>query len=205
MTDWWIVVPVKGTAHAKSRFGGSLGAHAPLARAIALDTVEAALATAGVRGVLVVTSAEASADFAGIGATVVVETGRPGLASAIAQGIELATPGSSTGDGIAVLLGDLPALTAEELGHALELAAAHRLAMVPDAAGTGTTLITAVGPVVHVPAFGVGSAAAHAAAGYVALPVSAASGLRRDVDTLDELRELTGRLGARTTAAFRGA
>jgi hypothetical protein len=35
------------------------------------------------------------------------------------------------------------------------------------------------------------------------LPAEADSGLRRDVDTLEELRELAGRLGARTAAAFR--
>ncbi|WP_222706708.1 2-phospho-L-lactate guanylyltransferase [Lacisediminihabitans profunda] len=204
MTDWWVVVPVKGTADAKSRFGGSPGAHASLARAIALDTVEAALATPGVLGVLVVTSSEASADFAGIGATVVVEAGPPGLTSAIAQGIERATARSAMGEGVAILLGDLPALSAEELGQALGLAAAHPRAMVADADGTGTTLITALSPATHAPAFGIGSAAAHAAAGYVVLPVSAASGLRRDVDTLEELRELAGRLGVRTAAAFRG-
>jgi 2-phospho-L-lactate guanylyltransferase len=203
VSDWWLVVPVKGTVEAKSRFGGSPGAHAPLARAIALDTVEAALAAPGVLGVLVVTSAEASADFAGIGATVIVEAGPPGLTSAIDQGIETATARSAPGDGVAVLLGDLPALTAEELGRALELAAARPLAMVADAAGTGTTLTTAVRPAVHAPAFGIGSAAAHAAAGYVVLPAEADSGLRRDVDTLEELRELAGRLGARTAAAFR--
>jgi 2-phospho-L-lactate guanylyltransferase len=202
VSEWWVVVPVKGTADAKSRFGGSRGARAPLARAIALDTVEAAMATPGVLGVLVVTSAEASADFAGIGAAVVAETGPPGLTSAIAQGIERATALSPTGDGVAVLLGDLPALTSEELARALGLAAAHPRAMVADAAGTGTTLITAVRPAVHAPAFGIGSAAAHAAAGYVALPAEADSGLRRDVDTLEELRELSGRLGARTSAAL---
>lgn len=202
MSDWWIVVPVKGTVDAKSRFGGSPGAHAALARAIAIDTVEVALATAGVLGVLVVTSAEASADFAGIGATVIVEAGPPGLTSAIAQGIETATALTPPGGGVAVLLGDLPALTPHELGRALRLAAAHPLATVQDAGGTGTTLITAVRPAVHSPAFGVGSAAAHAAAGYVALSAEADSGLRRDVDTLGELRGLAGRLGARTSAAL---
>jgi 2-phospho-L-lactate guanylyltransferase len=203
VSDWWVVVPVKGTGAAKSRFGGSPGAHAPLALAIALDTVGAALATPGVRGVLVVTSATASADFERIGATVVVEVGAAGLNSAIEQGIHTAAARSAPADGVAVLLGDLPALTAGELGPALGLAAGHPLAMVPDAAGTGTTLITAVRPAVHTPAFGSGSAAAHAAAGYAVLPVSADSGLRRDVDTLEELRALAGRLGARTAAAVR--
>jgi 2-phospho-L-lactate guanylyltransferase len=199
-SEWIVVIPVKGTSAAKSRFGE--GDHSALAIAIALDTVEAALATAGVSGVLVVTSEAASGVFDGTEALVLVEEWPAGLAAAIALGVETAVEMSAAGRGVAVLLGDLPALTSAELGGALEAARSHRLAMVPDAEGTGTALITAADGVAHAPAFGPGSAALHRAAGYVELDVPVDSGLRNDVDTLEALRALGGRLGPRTSAAL---
>ncbi len=199
-TEWVVVVPVKGTGAAKSRFGA--GDHSALALAIALDTVEAVLATAGVTGVLVVTSEEASAVFDETDALVLVEEHPSGLSAAIALGVETAAEMAAPGRGIAVLLGDLPALRPAELAAALGVAGEHDLAMVPDADGTGTTLITAADGATHAPAFGPGSAALHRAAGYAALDVPSDSGLRTDVDTLDALQALAGRLGARTAAAL---
>jgi 2-phospho-L-lactate guanylyltransferase len=187
--DWTIVIPVKGTASAKSR----LGASAALAHAIALDTVEAALEAGRV---IVVTSASSSADFAELGA-VVVRDGGGGLNAAISQGIAAAGGGA-----VAVLLGDVPALVVSELAEALVAAERHPLAFVPDADGDGTVLITALHAADHVPAFGPGSRAAHGVAGYVELDVAVDSGLRRDVDTAAQLAALAPRVGARTRAAL---
>ncbi|HEV7566719.1 MAG TPA: 2-phospho-L-lactate guanylyltransferase, partial [Microbacteriaceae bacterium] len=70
-----------------------------------------------------------------------------------------------------------------------------------DADEVGTVLITALHAPSHAPAFGGGSRAAHAAVGYVELAVPVASGLRRDVDTPEQLRALDpDALGARTRA-----
>lgn len=190
MTDaWTIVVPVKGTAAAKSRLGGGPG----LARAIALDTVAAALP---VGRLVVVTSAAAAADFRALGAETVHDPGR-GLSAAVLHGIEAAGPGQ-----VAVLQGDLPALTSAELEVALWLASAAELSFVADAAGTGTTLLTALDPERHRPAFGEGSRAAHRAAGYIELHIDETSGLRSDVDTWADLERLEGRLGPRTAEAM---
>jgi 2-phospho-L-lactate guanylyltransferase len=197
-TEWVVVIPVKGTPSAKSRFGP--GDHTGLALAIALDTVEAALATPSVSGVLVVTSAAASTIFDQTEALVLIEDEPHGLAEAIAQGVETAVAMGAAGRGVAVLLGDLPALRPEELGEALDLARATGLAMVADAEGTGTTLITAADGATHRPLFGPGSADAHRAAGYLPLDIPALSGLRSDVDTLEELIALDGRLGPHTAA-----
>jgi 2-phospho-L-lactate guanylyltransferase len=197
--EWFVVIPVKGTDAAKSR----LDASPALSLAIALDTVESALAAPGVAGVLVVTSEAASTTFDLTEALVSVEPST-GLETAIASGLATAADFSAPGRGVAVLLGDLPAMTAAELGDALALAAGFDRAMVPDAVGTGTTLITAADGQSHAAAFGVGSAAAHAANGYVVLDLPAASGLRLDVDTRDELLALGGRLGPHTTAAEQG-
>lgn len=218
--EWIVVVPVKGTRTAKSR----LGAGSDMAMAIALDTVEAAL---GAARVVVVTSRPAAPAFAVLGASVVIDRGI-GLNEAIAQGIGFAVssagPGTGTGSGsgsgsgtgsgtgagtdprpvpIAVLLGDLPALTSAELAAALAAGARHPRVMVPDAESTGTVLITALDGRSHAPAFGPGSREAHLLAGYVELEVPMQSGLRRDVDTMDQLTSLsiTG-LGWRTRAAI---
>lgn len=194
--EWLVVIPVKGTEGAKSRFGE--GDHSALATAIALDTVEAALAAAGVVGVLVVTSEGAAEAFDETEALVLVEDRPAGLAVAIELGVATASEMGAPGRGIAVLLGDLPALTPAELGAALDAARVHPLAMVADAEGRGTVLITAADGAVHAAAFGPGSAARHRAAGYVPLDVPADSGLRRDVDTLDALLALAGRVGPHT-------
>jgi 2-phospho-L-lactate guanylyltransferase len=178
-----------------------LAGPAALAEAIALDSVEAAL---GAARVIVVTTVAAAADFEALGAVVVTDPGG-GLNAAVVAGISAAGAGavgeSPAGDtAVAVLLGDLPALASAELAAALAAAGRHPLAFVADADSTGTTLITALRGTPHSPAFGPGSRAAHLAAGYVELEFPADSGLRRDVDTADQLAVLDGRLGPRTAA-----
>jgi 2-phospho-L-lactate guanylyltransferase len=200
-TEWFVVVPVKGTTQAKSRFGA--GDHSLVALAMAADTVSAAMDTDGVAGVLVVTTAAASADFDELGAFVIVQEAE-GLDAAIRLGIATANEMREPGCGVAVLLGDLPALTPVELGDALRAARAHPLAMVADAAGDGTALITAVDGATHAPAFGLRSGVAHRAAGYIPLEVSSGSGLRNDVDSVAGLNLLRGRMGERTARVLAG-
>jgi 2-phospho-L-lactate guanylyltransferase len=192
VTDWTVVVPVKGTVSAKSR----LAASPQLALAIALDSVTAALATPPGRAegptVIVVTSAALAPQFEAIGARVVVDAGH-GLNAAARQGIAAAGVGP-----VAVLLGDVPALQPAELALALELALQHPLAFVPDADDDGTVLIAALDPSAHRPAFGAHSRAAHLAAGYLELELPHDSGLRRDVDTPAHLAALAPLLPPRT-------
>jgi 2-phospho-L-lactate guanylyltransferase len=203
--SWIVVVPVKGTPAAKSRFGGDAAHRAALAEAMALDTVEAVLAAPNVSRVIVVTSSEAAPRFAALGARVVVDTGG-GLNAAVDVGLAEAlglVGGARAQFHTAVLLGDLPALKPPELEAALALATAHDRTLVADAAGSGTTLITALYGRSHAPAFGAGSAQSHRAAGYTPLDIPVNSGLRLDVDTSDELAALdAARLGPRTAAAL---
>jgi coenzyme F420-0:L-glutamate ligase/coenzyme F420-1:gamma-L-glutamate ligase len=200
--EWIVVVPVKGSADAKSRLGDGVPERADLALAIALDTVEAALAATAVSGVIVVTTAAVAGAFDDLDALVVIEEPGAGLAGAVAAGIGLAAELGSPGRGTAVLLGDLPALEPGELDTALSLAAAHERALVADADGSGSVLVTAADGATHATAFGAGSRAAHLAAGYAELELPADSGLRNDVDTRDQLRALEPRLGPRTRSAL---
>lgn len=186
---WTVVIPVKSPAAGKSRLvpGVTEAARAELARAFALDTIAAALAARSVARVIVVGDDPDLAD----GAEFVAEPGADGsdaergLLPAVRHGIAHARTDEPVA--VAVLLGDLPALSPDELDAALDVATRHPLAFVRDADGTGTTLATATAGVAFDPQFGPGSAARHAAAGFMELEASRTPGLTRDVDTVDGL------------------
>jgi 2-phospho-L-lactate/phosphoenolpyruvate guanylyltransferase len=94
------------------------------------------------------------------------------------------------GTGLAALTADLPAVSPAELAAALRaVAAGPGAAFVPDAAGIGTTLYAVPPGGEFSPLFGGASRARHAAAGATELRLDMMTGLRRDVDTPDDLRE----------------
>jgi 2-phospho-L-lactate guanylyltransferase len=173
-----VVVPVKGGPDAKSRLRPPDGVdRLVLARALALDTVSAAVEAVGARHVVVVTSdAEVSAAVARLGARTEPDPAA-GLNAAIRAGLE-AGPSEAPA---AVLLGDLPALRASDLHAALLAAEGADCWFVPDAEGTGTVLLGARQAAAVTPQFGSESAARHEAAGYLRLDIDL-DRLRRDVD-----------------------
>lgn len=209
-TRWVAIVPVKGAPKAKSRLEHD--ERAQLAEAFALDTVTALLAASVVTDVYVVTAdTQIADDLASLGAHIVPEgpliPGEDPLNAAIMTGADAARamrPHSN----VAVFTGDLPSLTVSDIEGALALSAEHPLSMVPDADGTGTAVLLALAGVPFTPRFGVGSRAAHEAAGHVPLPLPATSTIRRDVDTVDDLAKAlhlgvgpyTSALIARTSA-----
>ena len=195
---WSLVVPVKPAAAGKSRL--AVRDRESLARAIALDTIEAALACPAVGELVVVTSDPAvAAEASRLGARILDDAEAPGLGAAIALGLA----GIPADRPRAVLLGDLPALRPEDLAAALAAAAGVDLGTVRDADGEGTALVTAAPGVALEPRFGVGSAAAHLGAGFAPLPVREGSTLRRDVDTVEHLAEAARLgLGPRTAATL---
>lgn len=200
---WSLVIPVKVLALAKSRLTGlASDVRAQLALAMAADTVAAACAAAD--AVIVVTDdLQARAELSRLGAVVVPDQPGDGLNAALRYGAAQADQ-RWPGYGRAGLAADLPALGAAELRQALTAAAgaSSGQAFMPDAAGTGTTLYAAGPQVAFWPRFGLGSCAAHRSAGAVDLQAGGLTGLRRDVDTLDDLREAARiGLGPRTAAA----
>lgn len=183
--SWVVIVPVKRLELAKSRLSGQLGGQRrALALAMALDTITVAFSCPGVR-VVVVTDEDMVAAPLRAGIQVVTDEPRAGINAALVHGAEGARV--RRGEGLAALAADLPALRTAELRLALSLAAAHPQAFVPDAAGTGTTLYTSWAMDGFAPTFGPGSAAAHAAHAQK-LDASGLRGLRRDVDTIEDLR-----------------
>jgi 2-phospho-L-lactate guanylyltransferase len=187
---WVAVVPVKGTPGAKRRLG-ALPGRARLADAFALDTVAALLAARGIDRVFVVTGDDALAvRLAALGAEIVREAVARDPAdpmnAAIRQGLAAARAAFPQA-GLAVLTGDLPALTPADVERTLALAAAHERSMVADVDGTGTTTLLGLAGAWLEPRFGIGSAAAHEAGGHVPLELPAAASIRRDVDTPADL------------------
>lgn len=193
---WGLVLPIKGGPGAKSRLGVS---RRGLALALALDCLDAVVACSRqvVDDVVVVTADAEVAAAAGLTRARSVADPGGGLDAAVAAG--LATLGA--GRPRAVLLADLPSLRPEDLVSALDAAARHPSALVPDARGDGTVLLTwGPGPV-RPTRFGPGSAAAHAADGAHRLDLDLPR-LRGDVDTPDDLaRALRRGTGPRTAVA----
>jgi 2-phospho-L-lactate/phosphoenolpyruvate guanylyltransferase len=195
VTRWSVVVPAKRLGSAKTRLrplssmlgGPGREVHTELVLALLADTVEAALACPAVAGVVVVTDdPDAGGVVRALGARTVPDAPDSGLNPALSHGAR-----STGAAAVAALSSDLPALRPGELAAALTAAAAGAgpgggRCFVADAAGTGTTLLTAVGVPLE-PLFGPGSAAAHRASG--ATPLTGEwPGLARDVDTEEDLR-----------------
>jgi 2-phospho-L-lactate guanylyltransferase len=181
---WTLLIPVKPLPRAKSRLQpatADAAAHARLVNAIRRDTQTAAQSARGVNRIVVVDA--------------------PGLNAAL-RAAEADARRQYPDDGIAALVGDLPALRAADLAAALAEAARHPRAFVPDTGGTGTTLLTARPGVALAPAFGPGSAARHGAS---ATRLAAAPGLRCDVDTAADLVLATTLGTGRATTDVLGA
>jgi 2-phospho-L-lactate/phosphoenolpyruvate guanylyltransferase len=190
---WSLVIPVKVLAQAKSRLTGLADQRrAEFALAMAADTVAAAVRADTVAVVLVVTDdPEVGALASDLGAMVLADTPAGGLNQALAHGAAYSQDRWPE-RGRAGMAGDLPALRSRELTVALAAAARLPTAFVPDADGTGTTLYTAAPGAQFRPQFGPASRDRHLASGAHEIGLdesdTALAGLRRDVDTLDDLR-----------------
>lgn len=196
---WAVIIPVKPSAVGKSRLEVAGVDRVSLARAIALDTIDAAAACDAVAQVYVVTEDATLVTLAHDipGLRFLPEGEARGIDAAVAVGAEAAGERMPR----AALLGDLPALRPADLADALRTAARLAKTVVPDAEGTGTTLVTAGTGIRLVTSFGADSFARHVDLGCVALNVADDSSLRRDVDTADQL-SAAGEIGlGRRTAA----
>lgn len=186
---WSLVVPLKPLALAKSRLAAAVGGSRPgLALAFAQDTVAGALACASVADVVVVTDdAVAGAELARLGARILPDAPGAGLNAALDHGARAVRAGRP-GTAVAAMNADLPALRAAELLRVLDIAGNFPRAFLADAAGIGTTLLSAAPDVELAPSFGGPSRARHSASGAVEIALADVESVRRDVDTGADLR-----------------
>jgi 2-phospho-L-lactate/phosphoenolpyruvate guanylyltransferase len=203
---WSVVIPVKVLTQAKSRLA-RLGEdrRVELALAMAADTVTAALACQEAADVIVVTDDQvAGSMLAALGASVIPD-GSDGLNAALSHGAFYVLE-RRPGAGVAALFADLPSVRPAEIATALAAARNHPTAFVADAAGDGTTLYTARPGTGFRPSFGLASRARHAANGAVELNLAGIDGLRRDVDTPEDLQAAVAiGLGPHSAALLRTA
>ncbi len=190
---WCLVVPVKRLEIAKTRLAADLGARrTAFALAFAADTISAARRTPGVAEVIVVTDDQTVAQTARLlGAHVVPDRPDAGLNPALRWGARVAAqrrPGAPVG----ALSADLPALRPPELAAVLRFAAAagppDRPTVVADAHGRGTTAYLSTAAAAFDPAYGAHSLNTHLQAGARAFVEADVPSLRRDVDTIADLR-----------------
>jgi 2-phospho-L-lactate guanylyltransferase len=230
---WTVLLPLKDLARAKSRLRRP--DRSRLALAMALDTVTAVLSSATdlVGAVVVVTNDQTIREVLArlrehgdVGAgrptgsppdgtlpasmrarlVIVPDVPNQGLNPALAHGATLAHR-RWPGHPLAALSADLPALRTVELRHALLEADNHARAVLADAAGTGTVLLTAATGDALGPSFGPHSHDAHRRSGAVDLTDALGAsvpGLRRDVDTVEDLAQAQDLgLGGATAAVLR--
>lgn len=199
-----VIMPIKPWDGAKSRLHVDPAVRRDLARAFALDALEAVTQCPEVADVVVVTGGtEVAEDAVRAGAHVIEEStdsGTDPLGAAVLQGVAWAQSNHPDRP-LAVVPADLPALTSDDLGSLLRDSSGLPLAFVADANGDGTTVLIASSPSDLRAGYGPSSAERHRS--YGAVELTAPGGMRRDVDEFRELLEAhTFGLGTNTAAAF---
>ncbi len=197
------ILPVKSFGAAKQRLSGMLGGGSRTALAQAMfSDVLASLRHAGSLDAIAVVTADRVADSAAArhGVIAIRDDDESGQSHATGLGIRYALEHGF--DRALLVPGDTPLLDPAELDRMLERAESRALGLVivPDRHGTGTNALLLSPPNAIEPSFGPGSRARHeSAAGVAGLPftVEEPPSLVLDVDTPEDLAELSGRLDSR--------
>ncbi|WP_442928889.1 2-phospho-L-lactate guanylyltransferase [Modestobacter sp. VKM Ac-2980] len=185
---WFVVVPLKALDRAKSRLCDlPLHHRRGLVIAMARDVRDAVLACPDVEGLVVVSGDPRWYSLLGVPRVrFVADRPADSLNGALRRGAA-ACGAEGSPYGIAALPADLPALRPEEITRALVRAVGMPTAFVPDAQGEGTTLFAARSYSEFWPHFGIRSRTRHVRSGAQEILLPQLTGLRQDVDTLDDL------------------
>ena len=197
------ILPVKSFGAAKQRLSDMLGggARSALAQAMFSDVLASLRHARSLDAIAVVTADRvADSTAAGHGAIGIRDHEESGQSHAASLGIGWAL---EHGFERALLVpGDTPLLEPSELDDLLDRAEERSLGVVivPDRHGTGTNALLLSPPDSITPSFGPGSRARHqeaARSAGVTVALEEPPSLVLDVDTPEDLAELSGRLGAR--------
>jgi len=187
----WVLVPVKRLDRAKSRLSPHLDSaeRAMLASAMLRDVFDAIGGASDPVGILVITGdPDAAALARDAGAIVLDDPHETGTNDAVRQGIAWL---SSRGvDGVAVIPGDIPFVTAGELEAVFSAMRSDDLVVVPATRDGGTNVLAMSPPDLIAPSFGSGSFAKHrenAAATGITPSVLILEGAGHDIDVAGDL------------------
>jgi 2-phospho-L-lactate/phosphoenolpyruvate guanylyltransferase len=203
------VVPVKRFDRAKQRLSGVLDSagRAALAAAMLGDVLEQLSGTAGLAGVLVVTSdAEATGVAETFGTIVLTDPADSGVNDAVAYGVSKL--GLLSASAAIIAPSDIPFVTSAELGIVLAALGQTAVVLTPATRDGGTNILGLSPPDVIPPAFGPDSFARHYALARDLRPaVIPLEGAGRDIDEPTDLAfgpvALKSGSGARTLACLR--
>jgi 2-phospho-L-lactate/phosphoenolpyruvate guanylyltransferase len=197
------ILPVKSFTAAKQRLAVMLGAGSrqALAQAMFSDVLTTLRHVPGLDAVAVVT-ADRTAESAALGERVQVlrDTEQSGQSAAARIGIRYAQAAGY--ERVLLVPGDTPLLDPQDVGELLAVEAA--VAIVPDRHGTGTNALLLRPPDAISPSFGPGSFERHVAAARAAAvdySVERVPTLMFDVDTPDDLADLSSTLDGRRRQA----
>jgi 2-phospho-L-lactate guanylyltransferase len=207
------VLPIKSFGAAKSRLSGLLagGSRQAIAQAMFCDTLGSLRHSEGLDAIVVVTSdRQAEAAALGRGVQVLRDDAEAGHNAAAAIGIAHAE--AAEFERVLLVPGDAPMLDPDEVDALLARSETGGLdvAIVPDRHTTGTNALLIAPPGAFAPSFGPGSLDRHvtqASAAGLTHAVEPLASLALDVDTPDDLAELSAQLDARrgTAPQTRGA
>ncbi|HYI99243.1 MAG TPA: 2-phospho-L-lactate guanylyltransferase [Thermoleophilaceae bacterium] len=207
------ILPIKSFGAAKQRLAGLLGSGArqALVQAMFQDVLAALRHVPELDAIAVVTANPAAERAAhGEGVLLLADDREAGHSDAATIGVRYALGNGF--DRVLLVPGDTPLLNPDEVGGLLRRAEADvtDVVVVPDRHGTGTNALLLCPPAAIEPAFGPGSCERHqalAAAAGASCRVDALPSLAIDVDTPEDLAELSTLLqGCRTEASVtRGA
>lgn len=187
MSRWTVIVPVRGTAHSKTRLCLAGFDSSMLGAAFGLDVAEAAATATLVQHVVVTTAspylAAAAADR---GARGLLDDGPGTLNEVVSRAVDRVRTANPLAN-VAVLMGDVAMVTPADIDQSLTMAAKHSRAFVADRDDEGTVMLTARKGYPHRPRFGQASRSAHLAAGYCEIVLDEEARIRHDVDTSSDL------------------
>lgn len=189
MIEWTAILPVARWDLAKTRLHVRPDVRRSIARAFSLDVLEVMSEAPSVGHIILVTAElELRSLGSRMGATAVHDRGlrsTDSLNDAIRLGRAWALSHRPE-DRAVVVPSDLPSLTIASFEQALSALGRVDRALIPDEAGTGTTLLAARSPSGLQPLYGSGSARRHRLNG-IRRVVDVDPRVRRDVDTLGDL------------------
>lgn len=203
------ILPIKSFGAAKQRLSSLLagGAREALAQAMYCDVLASLRHVEGIDAVAVVTANRlAESAISRTGVHLLHDREEAGHNPAAELGVRHALEEGF--DRVLLVPGDTPMLDPTEVGAMLARAEAERtpVTIVPDRHGTGTNALLLASPAVIAPSFGPGSLERHRQAARdagVTHRVEAIFSLMLDVDTPEDLAELSEALGERRGQAPR--